>query len=314
MQTNLILSKWLAVGIILLFIGTAIIPSNGQQIEKISLPTSTGNTLYVGGSGPGNYTRIIDAISNSSDGDTIFVYHGTYQEKVTIDKAINLVGENRFNTTITGYSTYVGKCINIVSAYVNVSGFTLKNSAEGLRISSGINHRIFNNIIENNGNFGILIMEPSQHNQICNNSIYNNGDGLSCDGDTDCSIFNNEIYSNGDGICLYGSSYTHVASNNIYGNGIGVYVSSPNAIIKNNNIDSNSKDAKFKISRLSDIYSFLFEYNYWGLLKYRFKIIPGVIEKTFGSGYYSIKIRFPWFALDLNLRNKPYNISSFENN
>jgi hypothetical protein len=42
--------KWLAVGIILLFVGTSIIPANAQNTEK---ETSRG-WLYVGGSGPGN--------------------------------------------------------------------------------------------------------------------------------------------------------------------------------------------------------------------------------------------------------------------
>jgi hypothetical protein len=31
------------------------------------------NTLYVGGNGQGNYTRIQDAINNASYGDTVFV-------------------------------------------------------------------------------------------------------------------------------------------------------------------------------------------------------------------------------------------------
>jgi len=46
-----------------------------------------GNTLYVGGSGPNNYTRIQDAIDDANDGDTIFVYNGTYYEHhIIIDK------------------------------------------------------------------------------------------------------------------------------------------------------------------------------------------------------------------------------------
>ena len=32
-----------------------------------------GNTLYVGGSGPGNFTKIQDAIDNASNGKTVFV-------------------------------------------------------------------------------------------------------------------------------------------------------------------------------------------------------------------------------------------------
>ena len=33
-----------------------------------------GTILYVGGDGPGNYTKIQDAIENATSGDTIFVY------------------------------------------------------------------------------------------------------------------------------------------------------------------------------------------------------------------------------------------------
>ena len=79
MRTKPLLKKGLVVGIILLFIGTAMIPLNGQKIEKLSSPASGGNWFYVGGSGPGNYTDIQDAIDNASDGDTVFVYNGTYQ-------------------------------------------------------------------------------------------------------------------------------------------------------------------------------------------------------------------------------------------
>ena len=55
-------------------------------------PSST--TLYVGGDGPGNYSNIQDAIDDASDGYIIYVYSGTYNENVFIDKQINLVGEN----------------------------------------------------------------------------------------------------------------------------------------------------------------------------------------------------------------------------
>ncbi len=43
-------------------------------VEKSSMPNFYGNIFYVGGSGFGNYTKIQDAIDNSSNGDTIFVY------------------------------------------------------------------------------------------------------------------------------------------------------------------------------------------------------------------------------------------------
>ena len=52
------------------------------MIEQSSMYTRNGKTLYVGGSGPGNYTKIQDAINNAIDGDTIYVYSGTYNGNI----------------------------------------------------------------------------------------------------------------------------------------------------------------------------------------------------------------------------------------
>ena len=77
------MKKSIAIGIIFLFILSALAPLTLGYNVKISdikeqtpLIVSRGNTLYVGGSGPGNYTKIQDAIDNTSDGDTVFVYKG----------------------------------------------------------------------------------------------------------------------------------------------------------------------------------------------------------------------------------------------
>jgi parallel beta-helix repeat protein len=118
----------LAVGIILLFIGITIIPLNGQKIEKLALTISRSNTLYVGGSGPGNYTKIQDAIDNASDGDTVFVYHGMYREcNISVDKGITLLGENKTTTHIDGRGYLVIFFINVSN--VTVRNFTLVNTS-----------------------------------------------------------------------------------------------------------------------------------------------------------------------------------------
>ena len=66
--------------------------------------TISGSILYVGGSGPNNYTNIQDAINDASDGDTIFVYDDSspYDESIIIDKSIQLIGENKYSTVISG--------------------------------------------------------------------------------------------------------------------------------------------------------------------------------------------------------------------
>jgi len=61
------------------------------------------NTLYVGGTGPGNYSTIQSAIDDASSGDTVFVYNGTYYEHINVDKSIWLIGESNESTCINSF-------------------------------------------------------------------------------------------------------------------------------------------------------------------------------------------------------------------
>jgi parallel beta-helix repeat protein len=159
--------KWLAIGIILLFVGTCIIPVIAQNVEKSS-SISRGDWLYVGGSGPWNYSRIIDAVNDASDGDTVFVYNDSspyYENTIWINASINLIGENR-NTTIIDGKGGGGPTdvIRISANKVKVTGFTIKNCSgtfedTGIYISHakdhGINHyrdikTVFNTNISGN--------------------------------------------------------------------------------------------------------------------------------------------------------------------
>ena len=128
------LKKGLAVGIIGLFIGTGVGAAIAEPPSPSPQPLDRGNWLYVGGSGPGNYTKIQDAIDNASDGDTVFVYDDSspyYENNIIIDKRITLVGENRETTIIDGKRA--GWCIIwIKSDFVNISGFTFQNHGRGI--------------------------------------------------------------------------------------------------------------------------------------------------------------------------------------
>jgi nitrous oxidase accessory protein len=123
--------KLLVLVTILVFIGTAVLSSNGEQIENFPSRLFRGTTLYVGGSGPGNYTRIQAAIDNSSDGDTIFVYNDSspYREHLLITKSVVITGENNDTTEI--YGTGEGKPIlSIQSKYTVISNFSIKYGSE----------------------------------------------------------------------------------------------------------------------------------------------------------------------------------------
>ena len=79
-------------------------------IVEIAPIVKAPTTWYVddvpGSGGPGDppedFTSIQDAINASIDGDTVFVYNGTYYENVGVGKTINLTGENRDTTIIDG--------------------------------------------------------------------------------------------------------------------------------------------------------------------------------------------------------------------
>jgi parallel beta-helix repeat protein len=177
--------KGLVLAIIILFIGLSVFPSTANPVEKIYMPTSKGNTLYVGGIGPDNYTKIQDAIEDASDGDTVFVYDDSspYNEFVWINKSINLIGENKNTTVIDGWGTGYRVVIYITVDNVVVSGLRIYNCSEllekGILIPSSAetsNIVIKGNIIENNW---IGIGETrSSNNSILNNIIINTTFGI----------------------------------------------------------------------------------------------------------------------------------------
>ena len=61
--------------VVALLAGMCVIPSTvSVTVEQSSISTLYGNVLYVGGTGPKNYTKIQNAIDNASNGDTVFVF------------------------------------------------------------------------------------------------------------------------------------------------------------------------------------------------------------------------------------------------
>jgi nitrous oxidase accessory protein len=234
MNKNLI-----AMGIvgILLFSCFAIAPAFGVS--------GSGNTLYVGGVGPGNYTKIQDAINAASNGDTVYVYNGIYYENVVVNKTINLVGENRDNTVIDGSGT--GDVVTISADWANISGFTIQNSGSGYpNWDAGIsilspdsnNNTIFGNNIKNN-NWGVFL-NHSSNNAIYKNNIFNNVDSGVLLNDASSNIFGNNITNNNEGLILAFSSNVVVWDNAVKSNGVGLDIyHSSNDVIYGNNITEN---------------------------------------------------------------------------
>ena len=213
--------------------------------DKIGImdESMNGTTLYVGGSGPRNYTNIQDAINDANDGDTVFVYNGTYYENLVVNKSINLIGEYRYTTVIDGSRS--GDVMNITAYQVSISGFTIRNSDKncaGIDIHSSYNSISNNNILINY--FGMFLCSCSSSNSISSNKIIsNNVHGIYLYHSSNNSITGNKIIwnHNCDGIFLSSSDNNSITGNIVTSNALGgISLSrSKNNIVLDNNILNN---------------------------------------------------------------------------
>ncbi len=190
MKNNNNFNKITILGIIVLLVGmsfhlsavNAVVedydPTDNENFPRMLPPP--GDTLYVGGNGPDNYTWIQDAIDNASDFDTVFVYDDSspYYENIIIDKSIQLIGENKDTTVINGskLDNFLDT-INITANNVNVQGFS---------------------IIENIGHYyQAAILITGNYITISNCRIYNNNwVGISFLGSFNTQISNCEFFYN----------------------------------------------------------------------------------------------------------------------
>ncbi len=207
-----------------------------SKIEKL-IRFGDSNTLYVGGSGPDNYTKIQDAVNDALDGDIVFVFDDSspYKELVVIGKSINLIGEDRDTTVIDG--DYKGTVVDIQADGVTVSGFTLINcnrinnwQYNVIKIIRHNNVIIKNNIIST-GPWDLfppwvagVYLKDSSNNLIQNNIIFDDSDAVPTAGI--------EIHD--------GSSLNNVSGNEIYGYTEGLGLDANDNIIYGNNIHHNS--------------------------------------------------------------------------
>jgi parallel beta-helix repeat protein len=134
------------------------------------------------------YQYIQHGINNAADGDTIYVLNGVYNEKLTVNKKVNLIGQHRQNTIIDGGTSY-GDTITIIVDYVNISTFTVKKAytygsktiTVGTSASKVSNIIIINCDISNVGatkGTGIYVYYPQGPIDIINCKIYNTQYGI----------------------------------------------------------------------------------------------------------------------------------------
>lgn len=257
-------------------------------MEHFENPFTT-KTIYVDNNftdDPANHrwNTIQEGINDADDGDTVFVYNGTYFENVTVSKSIMLKGEDRSNTIING-RTILGHqtkpVIKVVSNNCTISGFTIMNGSLGILMEAANNNTITDNCVKYNKYIHIplylcigcdqgICLRASKNNIIANNDIsYNEGDGLllGCSSPYN-TIANNSIVNNEDNgittcpamVVTPGPPFasSNIITNNTislnHNNGICLY-KSPNNTITNNSIFNNWDDGiNLELSSNNTIY------------------------------------------------------------
>jgi len=243
------MKKGIILLVCMLMIVSTIIPVSGSILtEKTSHPLSKGNILYVGGSGPGNYSRIQDAINDSSDGDTVFVFDDSspYVEHIVVDKSITLKGEEKNSTVILGANTTYG--VNITVDAVSVLGFTIQNFSYGVYLMSSSNW-VSDNIFRENS-FGLLMYNKNLsdsvpfslgYNVLRKNLFIYNSKGIYVWGGWNNTIEGNMVSQNYNGITVGSAVNTVISMNHLSENliGVGVYGSYNTTVSYNNFTTSN---------------------------------------------------------------------------
>ena len=205
---------------------------HGLQQTAMQHAASTameGNdTLYVGGSGPGNYSTIQAALDDAGDGITIYVYPGTYTETIEIAASVTLTGTDAAATVIDGLGG--SDVITVRADNVTISGLTVTGGGSddhdsGIRLHSDDN-TVHDCIVRDNG-----------RERYC----YEQG-GLYLDRSDGNHILDNEIHGNREtGIYLHHSAGNVIVGNHIYDNAFIAFVfnaSSGNTIAGNSMHDN----------------------------------------------------------------------------
>ena len=271
-----LLIKTLAIGVVVLFVGAGVVSALNVNLINQSKPLNNSSWLYVGGSGPGNYTFIQSAIDDANPGDTIFVYDDSspYYENIIIQKSLILIGENKETTVILGDEDSDGVIVNISADDVSFSGFTIEphnGKPDGINVYKNYkypdywnieiiqNITIFNNIIKKiygAGIFGISLNNGSIYGNIIENSY---GSGVFLFISSNNNITNNHIANCSyrgieiDGLWSpfrFRNYISPVSENNIISQntiksnrwGIGIHSGVINTKISDNNIISNDEN------------------------------------------------------------------------
>jgi len=310
--------------------------SIGENTKYDFVLTPLDKMLYVGGNGPGNYSTIQDAIDNASEGDTVYVFNGTYYENIIVDKSMTITGEDKKTTTIDGKEiTYT---VGFFADGVHLSGFTIQNAGfveEAKMTEVTLYVRSNENTISGN----IFICEPEPICDMDNGGIFlfNSSKNLLSQNIIEKNFYNgiklcnshyNEVIDNviteltrglrgsATAINLEDSSNNIIKRNEISKNNIGIFLSENNNITSDNQIIQNNFFGNLRFSvvfneegHLKESRKNTFDGNYWNKPRLLPKPIIGRKDLFIIEKLSNFPIAFLFMKFDSHPASEPYDLS-----
>ncbi len=274
------------------------------------------------GSGICRFIKIGDAIDASEEHGIIYVQNGIYHERLLIHGDYFLIGENRSNTIIDANDQ--GTVLTMDGSSSMISGFTLMNAGNheesaGIDIVDGY-PMISDNIIKNNGkygikfhgkitipalqsniiennHYGILLDAPIYYGNIDQNILDNNSVGIYCSQMSSqllpLIISFNKITAKETCVELDRSDNVLLMFNELSNANIGLYLDEvENVAITCNNFYENEISARFNKGK-----QIIWLGNYWD----QARVLPKFIFGT--RGYFGC---MPWINIDIMPADEPY--------
>ncbi|MCK5291267.1 MAG: right-handed parallel beta-helix repeat-containing protein [Thermoplasmata archaeon] len=247
-------------------------------------------THYVGGTGPGNFTTIQDAINLSNPGDTIYVYNGTYYENVDVNKTLNLIGEGKNITIIDGGGNR--DVINITADWVNITGFTVANSGSdindsGIRLHYAHNCTIVGSNVSDNWN-GIYLHNSNQ-NAILDNTVLNNIQGIFLKLSDNSTVASNIVKRGG--ILVFYSDNASITNNTVSLSDIAILLDYSNeTTVSNNKISNNLYGIMTDSSDDTTIEGNIIETISWDGIRFEFSSNGVIRNNTISNGSVGIRL------------------------
>ena len=217
-----------------------------------------------------DFQSIQAAVDGASDGDTIIVYPGSYEENVTVDKSVTIESTQGADETIVKSGATDGSVFHVKVNGVTISGFEIWSTAgdvPGLRYGVYLDH-VEGCIVSKNtiwGHTGAIWLDSGHNNILRENEVRDNNTGMELvssnnnvlesnevhDNDTvgiylrfseNNTLLGNEVYNNQDGVLLRDTSRSNIVVGNTVRNGnrVGIWlISSSNNSVTGNTIYEN---------------------------------------------------------------------------